>query len=56
MTMCIDGEEHRHTLGPMQMIIVPQGTWHRFEAPVGVKVMTVTPQPTDHRVEHPNDG
>jgi quercetin dioxygenase-like cupin family protein len=28
--------------------IVPQGTWHRFEAPDGVCVMTATPQPTDH--------
>jgi quercetin dioxygenase-like cupin family protein len=30
------------------MAIVPQGTWHRFEAPDGVCVMTATPQPTDH--------
>jgi mannose-6-phosphate isomerase-like protein (cupin superfamily) len=28
--------------------IVPQKTWHRFEAPDGVCVMTATPQPTDH--------
>jgi mannose-6-phosphate isomerase-like protein (cupin superfamily) len=28
--------------------IVPQKTWHRFEAPEGVCVMTATPQPTDH--------
>jgi len=39
----------------MQMIIVPQGTWHRFSTPVGVKVMTVTPQPTDHQIEQPSD-
>ena len=54
MTMLIDGSEVRHALGPMQMIIVPQGTWHRFETPVGVKVVTVTPQPTDHQVERPS--
>ena len=52
MTMVVDGQDHQHTLGPMQMIVVPQGTWHRFDTPVGVKVMTVTPQPTDHQVEH----
>jgi mannose-6-phosphate isomerase-like protein (cupin superfamily) len=28
--------------------LVPQGTWHRFEAPDGVCLVTVTPQPTDH--------
>jgi mannose-6-phosphate isomerase-like protein (cupin superfamily) len=28
--------------------IVPQGTWHRFEAPDGVSLMTATPQPTEH--------
>jgi mannose-6-phosphate isomerase-like protein (cupin superfamily) len=27
--------------------LVPQGTWHRFEAPDGVCLVTVTPQPTD---------
>ena len=30
------------------MIIVPQGSWHRFESKTGVQLMTVTPQPTDH--------
>ncbi len=30
------------------MLVVPQGAWHRFQAPDGVTVMTVTPQPTDH--------
>jgi mannose-6-phosphate isomerase-like protein (cupin superfamily) len=28
--------------------IVPQGTWHRFESPDGVSLMTATPQPTEH--------
>ncbi len=56
MTMRIDGLEHEHTLGPMQMIVVPEGTWHRFDTPTGVKVMTVTPQPTDHQVELPPIG
>jgi quercetin dioxygenase-like cupin family protein len=30
------------------MVIVPQNTWHQFEAPDGVCVMTATPQPTEH--------
>lgn len=53
MTMVVDGVEQQHTLGAMQMVIVPQGVWHRFVTPDEVKVMTVTPQPTDHRIEHP---
>jgi mannose-6-phosphate isomerase-like protein (cupin superfamily) len=28
--------------------IVPQGMWHRFEAPDGVSLMTATPKPTEH--------
>jgi quercetin dioxygenase-like cupin family protein len=30
------------------LAIVPQNTWHQFEAPDGVSVMTATPQPTEH--------
>jgi mannose-6-phosphate isomerase-like protein (cupin superfamily) len=30
------------------LVIVPQGTWHRFEAPDGVSLMTATPKPTEH--------
>ena len=30
------------------VVIVPQGNWHRFEAPDGVSLMTATPQPTQH--------
>jgi mannose-6-phosphate isomerase-like protein (cupin superfamily) len=30
------------------VVIVPQGAWHRFEAPGGVSLMTTTPQPTQH--------
>lgn len=53
MTLLIDGEEHEHTLGPMEMIVVPEDTWHRFVTPESVKVLAVSPQPTDHRVDHP---
>jgi len=37
-----------------QLVIVPQGTWHRFETPDSVLVMSVTPQPTDHSVDRPS--
>jgi mannose-6-phosphate isomerase-like protein (cupin superfamily) len=30
------------------VVIVPQNTWHRFEAPDGVGLVTATPQPTEH--------
>jgi mannose-6-phosphate isomerase-like protein (cupin superfamily) len=30
------------------VLIVPQNTWHRFEAPDGVSLITATPQPTEH--------
>jgi uncharacterized cupin superfamily protein len=35
--------------------IVPQGVWHRFDAPIGVTLMTATPQPTDHPAVHVED-
>jgi mannose-6-phosphate isomerase-like protein (cupin superfamily) len=40
--------EERWDLSKSDMIVVPQGIWHRFEAPDGVTVMSITPQPTDH--------
>jgi mannose-6-phosphate isomerase-like protein (cupin superfamily) len=30
------------------LIVIPQGCWHLFQAPIGVTIMTVTPQPTEH--------
>ena len=30
------------------LVVVPQGKWHRFEAPDGVVLMTATPKPTEH--------
>ena len=35
--------------------VVPQGTWHRFDSPDGVTLMTATPQPTDHPPVHVED-
>jgi len=42
-----DGK-HTHTLKAGMLVVVPQGAWHRFEAPDGVCLMTATPQPTEH--------
>jgi len=47
-----DGEESAH-LGSGDLVIVPRGTWHRFETPNDVKLMSVTPQPTDHSSTSP---
>ena len=51
--MLIDGEDRPHALEAKELIVVPQGTWHRFETPDRSQVMTVTPQPTDHSLERP---
>lgn len=45
--------EQSNLLRAGEMFVVPQGTWHRFETPRGVKIFTATPQPTDHSVDLP---
>ncbi len=45
--MAEDGPQS-FTLSAGMVAIVPQGTWHRFESPDGVSLMTATPQPTEH--------
>jgi mannose-6-phosphate isomerase-like protein (cupin superfamily) len=45
--MTDDGPQS-HALKAGMVVIVPQGAWHRFEAPHGVSLMTATPQPTQH--------
>src|SRR6266851_660660 len=37
-----------HALKAGMLVIVPQNTWHRFESPDGVALMTATPKPTEH--------
>lgn len=37
-----------------ELVVVPEGTWHRFETPDGVKILSVTPQPTEHRERRPS--
>ncbi|MBM7131285.1 cupin domain-containing protein [Dyella mobilis] len=48
-----DAREERHFLAADELIVVPQGMWHRFEGSERLKVMTITPQPTEHRLETP---
>jgi len=53
LVLLIDNEEVPNKIEAGELLIVPQGVWHRFESPKGVKVLTITPQPTDHQVERP---
>ena len=48
-----DGHDRAAPLRAGELVLVPQGTWHRFETPEGVKLLSVTPQPTDHTPELP---
>jgi mannose-6-phosphate isomerase-like protein (cupin superfamily) len=63
IVMCIDGhttvvllansEQQRIDLKAGELVVVPQGRWHRFENSVRLKVLGVTPEPTDHSLEMP---
>jgi len=58
IVMILDGEttifflteigEASASLRGGDLVVVPRDTWHRFETPTGVKILSVTPQPTDH--------
>ena len=58
LVQIVDGATTMHLMtadGPQSLIltagmivIVPQGTWHHFDAPNGVTLLTATPQPTEH--------
>jgi uncharacterized cupin superfamily protein len=48
-----DGTEQANPLRAGELLVVPEDTWHRFETPVAVQVLSVTPQPTEHRADHP---
>ena len=49
-----DQGERGAALGAGDLVVVPQNTWHRFETPDSVKLMSVTPQPTDHSATRPS--
>lgn len=55
LILLIDNEEVPNKIKVGELLIVPQGIWHRFESPKGVKILTITPQPTDHQIERPNN-
>ena len=48
LTIMMDEGPRAFELRAGMLIVVPQGHWHRFEAPGGVTVLSATPQPTDH--------
>ena len=58
LVQIVDGSATLHVMtddGPKSypvsagmMVIVPQGTWHRFHSPDGVSLVTATPKPTEH--------
>jgi len=48
LTIMTDEGPRSFALTAGMLIVVPQGHWHRFEAPGGVTVLSATPQPTDH--------
>ncbi len=48
LTIMTDAGPQSFELTAGMLIVVPQGHWHRFEAPHGVTVLSATPQPTDH--------
>ncbi|MEM8766298.1 MAG: cupin domain-containing protein [Pseudomonadota bacterium] len=50
LILLVDDEELRLTLAAGQLVVVPEGTWHRFETE-GVRVIGVTPQPTETSLE-----
>jgi len=42
-----DDRSEAFTLSAGALVIIPQGSWHRFESADGVSLMTATPQPSD---------
>ena len=58
LVQIVDGATTMHLMtadGPQALrltagmiVVVPRGTWHHFEAPDGVTLLTATPQPTEH--------
>jgi len=45
-----DGCSEAFTLSAGAFVIIPQGTWHRFESVDGVSLMTATPQPSEFSI------
>jgi mannose-6-phosphate isomerase-like protein (cupin superfamily) len=47
LTLLMPDEKQELDMQAGMIAVVPQGVWHRFNAPDGVTLMTATPQPTD---------
>jgi uncharacterized cupin superfamily protein len=47
LTIIVDGNRQVLEMAAGMLTVVPRGCWHRFQAPLGVTVLTATPQPTD---------
>lgn len=54
LTLAVGASEVTARLKEGELLVVPQGCWHRFHTPRGVKILTVTPQPTEHRTDPPS--
>ena len=54
ITFLVEDVEESSQLRTGDLVVIPQGTWHRFDTPDEVNVLSVTPQPTDHRSDRPN--
>jgi quercetin dioxygenase-like cupin family protein len=48
LTIMTDDGPQSVRLAAGMLVVVPEGRWHRFDAPDGVTVLSATPQPTDH--------
>ena len=48
LTILTDAGPQKLEMRAGMLTVVPQGCWHRFDAPDEVTVLTATPQPTDH--------
>lgn len=53
VVLLMNGPCHRIDLNFGELLVVPQGCWHRFEKSVQLKVLSVTPEPTDHSLGLP---
>jgi mannose-6-phosphate isomerase-like protein (cupin superfamily) len=50
LTIATEDGPQAFALSAGMLIVVPQGRWHRFDAPDEVTVLTATPQPTEHTI------
>ena len=53
LVLLFDGVESKNKLMPGEILVVPQGIWHRFESPKGLKLLTITPPPTEQSIVKP---